>query len=1332
MSIKKQGRQIHKYIEEDLSNSLRHFCDQINNSDADLFVVLAQKAVCLFEILLSQNLLRSDIRTKYITSHSLDFCLSNELKNFKGRVALIDDIMVTGYSISHIANILVHNGVPEENIQIIALVRDTTYQTIQFTDQATNKSEFYCSVEAEDVQCTNLSYQICEALTYYSKPYDSDFPVYKEFKAKTLKTSNWMNPALWTSYETTPVHAPSGVSSWTMFPKELWRDRLWELLGISLDKIVHLKARVYIREYPDGSNNITFVPMALFHEITAPDLSKLYSQLIQQPLEEMTRTCTLRAKMRLLQYYIARCLYIAVSDLMTGLSIRGPSIHDAQILFGRQIAEQIQAQLERISKSSTHIFSFEAKACEIQLLGYTKQRDTFDIQSILKMDDQYAYELTSELLLPFEYWNKTHEFPSRIEIAKKPRHYLKDFKEIEKIRNHLNTGFSLHALQQIIYPAQGYFNSEHLISVFLDRAIDNGLIVPILYEYKAGASKETCICQAYRHGEDLPYGHADKERLLYFLKQLDVYMRDLNGGMAESIAFVTLHKMVALFYQLGLKHGTLFNRFLGFGNDPFLQERFCVHGIVQTIRSNSPFSDAPPFYASAEDENSVNEEPLTKFLVHKLCIEGFIDEEKSIYKRYVIQSDKIDSFVAQKREDGNNSPFGVLSEDVAESIELIARIIASWYVWKYSRGGDKVKDTFKKDITCLTSCADIYLFASAIGTEVHYFKRYWTQNALGILRSIIEGEECSGEEFCNPSTRQAMYSGREKNDYFKSQRALKVIKEVTHFLEEVREYLKYIQTTDDAKLAIDSKMSDAINLWKGSWKGLTASGTPALQEATEQLVKYHYFYSVCYDWLECGGVTSKSDIMIENSDSYQAYVANYPQEANNKLLFFRGLFQDYSKDHSERAKKFVKTIDAKVQKSEKLIDSIIAELAGKSDSYTIQYDSVLLLSISEKDSEVSDQMLRDIWRTLPEDEEKTRLNMIHLSSEDDTCQQYGIFYNEPYAEEDLAPYSIGDWAYSQLLRFYKECLPIAYKGAYTTSAILVPHLPPDAVFFHNLRRNVKKYAANFKTHFVDPLLANLPPVSHVHQLQLVLTPYTTVEQAQNYVRELETLPGFKKHSDLTGLYISEPEDVSKFAKFVVDIQLGNPVSPIVKILYDEHIVGTGFLFRNHGKIVCITCQHLLDGNSNGTFSAQLSNGQVHQLTPLNYTLPSSSLRQAAEEVLVLELKCDTTMPYDGSSAFSVTQCGTPQIGQTYSCRGYPQDLILGHSISIQTKAFLLDGYVQGKSDDVVSAGYSGAGLTGEDAKLYGMHTSHPISDPHTSLFVPAQTIIDIIESVEKA
>lgn len=1326
MSTKKQGLQIHKFVKKDLSNSLRYFCDQINNSDADLFVVLAQKAVCLFQILLSQNLLKNDICTKYITSHALDFCLVNELKHFKGKIALIDDIMVTGYSISHIANILVRSGVPAENIQIIALVRDTTYQTIQFTDLLSCKSKFYCAVETEDLQCTDLSYQICKTLTYYCKPYDSDFPVYQESKAETLKALSWMNPSLWTSYETTPAHAPSGVSSWTMFPKELWKDRLWKLLGISIDKYVHLKVRLYIKEYPDGSNDITFVPMALFHEISAADLIRLYPLLIQHPLEEMTRACTLRAKVRLLQYYIAHCLYIAASDLMIGLSVHGPSINDMQILFGCQIAEQIQVQLKNVKKSSAHISPFEAKACEIDLLGYTKQRNTFDMQSIFKLDDQYAYELTSELLKPFEYWNKTQEFPSRTEIAKKPRHYLNDSEEIEKIRNHLNTGFSLHALQRIIYPAQGYFNSEHLVSVFLDRAIDNGLIVPVLYEYKDGTSKEPCICQAYRHGEDLPYGHADKERLLYFLKQLDVYMRDLNGGLSESIAFVTLHKMVALFYQLGLKRGSLFNRFLGFGNDPFLQERFCVHGIVQTIRNNSPFSDAPPFYASAEDENNVNEEPLTKFLVHKLCVEGFIDEEKSTYKRYIIQTDKIDDFVSQKREDGNNSPFGVLSEDVAENIELIARIIASWYVWKYSSGGDRVKDTFKKDITCLTSCADIYLFASAIGTEVHYFKRYWTQNAKDVLRRIIGGEECSGEEFCNPSTKQAMYSGREKNDFFKSRRVLKVINEVTHFLEEVREYLKNTQTTPEAKLKIDGKMSDAINLWKDSWKGLTVSGTPTLQEATEQLVKYHYFYSVCYEWLECGGATSKSDILIENSDSYQAYAAHYPQEAKNKLDFFKELIKDNSKDHSERAKKFIKTIDVKVRKSEELINSIIEELAGKSDSYTIQYDSVLLLSIAETDVEVSDQMLRDVWKALPENAEKTRFNMIHLFSEDNTYQQYGIFYNDPYAEEDSTPYNMGDWPCRQLFRFYKEFLPIAYKGAYATSAVLVPHLPPDAVFSHNLRRNVEKHAANFKTHFADPLLASLPPVSHVHQIQLVLTPYTTVEQAQNYVRVLETLPGFKKYSDLTSLCISEPEDVSKFAKFVVDIQLGNPVLPIVKILHDEYIVGTGFLFRNQGKIFCITCQHLLDGNSKDTFLAQLSNGQVLPLTPLNYTLLTS--RRAAEEVLILGLKYDVSMPYDGSAAFSMKRWGAPKLGQTYSCLGYPKGLVHGHSLTIQTKAFVLDGYVQGESDSEVSAGYSGAGLIGADSKLYGMHTSHPNENPHSSLFVPAQTIINILTS----
>lgn len=1329
-----QGLQIHKLVSKDLSNSLYHFCDQINNSDADLFVVLAQKAVCLFQILLSQNLLKSSVRTRYVTSHALDFCLNHELKEFKGKIALIDDIMITGYSLANIAATLVRNGIPAENIQIIALARDTAYQAIQFTDLQSGKSKFYCAIETVDPQCTKLSYQICEAMTYYGKPYDSDFPEYKESKAKRFVASKWMNPSLWISYETTPDHAPCGVSTWTMFPTEVLKDRLWEVLGISIDQNVHLKARLYTKEYPDGSCDINFVPMALFHEISAGDLNRLCSFLIQQPLEEAIHNCSLRAKLRLLQYYIAYCLYTAVSGFMTGQPLQCPSLDDLKILFGPHIAKQLQTYLQSGRDAATRILPFDATLCGTELLDYPKHEDKFDIQSILKLDDHHAYELTSELLKPFEYWDKAKEIPSRKEISKKSRHYLLDFAEIKEIRDHLDTGFSLHGLQQVICSAQDYFNSEYLVSVFVDRAIDNGLIVPILYEYEDNAvSKQHCICQAYRHGEDLSYGHADKERLLYFLKCLDTRMQELNGGMPESIAFVTFHKMVALFYQLGLKQGSLFNRFLGFGNDPFLQERFCVHGIVQTIRSNSPFSDDPPFYVSAEDENNANEEPLTKFLVQKLCTEGFIAQEKSWYKRYIIQTDAIDHFVSQMQLDSENAVFGSLSKDVVESIDLIARIIASWYVWKYSHGGEKVKDTFKKDITSLTSCVDIYSFSSAIGTEVHYFKRYWTQNARGVLYRIIGGEECGGDEFINPNAEQALFSGREKNDFFNDNRALIVIDEVTQLLEEVREYLRNAQATHKDKLAADAEMVAAINLWKDSWKSvqtLKDSDKTPLWEDVRQLLKYLYFYSMCYTWLVDSGTTSNVDILLESSDSYQSYKKNFPQEAQSNLALFKELFQE--ENHSERAKIFLKKVNSKVQKSEELIDQVVKKLAGKTDSYTIRYDSVLLLSIGERDIKVSDQMLRDVWNVLPENAEKTRFNMIHLSS-GDNYQQYGVFYNDPYVGKERVHNGMGNQPFNQLLQFYKEFLPIACKGAYSVSAVLVPHLPPNVVFSHNLRRNVEKHAANFKSRFSDPLLASLPSTPYIHQLQLVLTTYTTPDQANAYVQELCNLPGFKKNSDLTALNISEPEDMSKFAEFVVDTQLGNPTSPTVKILYNGSTLGAGFLFHSRGTIFCITCQHLLDGRTTSGFSAQLDNGYSIPLTPLNYKplIPPNTTRLAGEEILILNMKCEITTPCNSSIAFSKERCGNPWPGQTLSCVGYPEGYPRGHSMTIQTQARLGDGYVEGKTDGAVAQGYSGAGLIDQDKKLCGMHACHPEQDPTAPLFVPAQTIIDILTSLQK-
>ena len=68
---------------------------------------------------------------------------------------------------------------------------------------------------------------------------------------------------------------------------------------------------------------------------------------------------------------------------------------------------------------------------------------------------------------------------------------------------------------------------------------------------------------------------------------------------------------------------------------------------------------------------------------------------------------------------------------------------------------------------------------------------------------------------------------------------------------------------------------------------------------------------------------------------------------------------------------------------------------------------------------------------------------------------------------------------------------------------------------------------------------------------------------------------------------------------------------------------------------------------------------------------------------------------------------------------------------IQPQARLEDGYMEGKTDGVVAQGYSGAGLVDQDKKLCGMHACHPGQDPKAPLFVPVQTIIDMLTSLRK-
>lgn len=642
-----------------------------------------------------------------------------------------------------------------------------------------------------------------------------------------------------------------------------------------------------------------------------------------------------------------------------------------------------------------------------------------------------------------------------------------------------------------------------------------------------------------------------------------------------------------------------------------------------------------------------------------------------------------------------------LSKDITDKIDNIAKIIASWYFYDSRRG----KNEFKKDIVAITSCMDIYVFASAIATEVYYFKRYWDENAKTPISLIVQGSEPSIKVFYNHQTTQALHSGAEKHQFYIEKRARQVITEVTQLLSDLEDKHAY-------KLA---------EMWAGWWDNLEDVGNPILTDNVNQLLQHLYFYVLSYNWLNKGGLSYSSAVPLEELAVGDVYKDCFTTVRHSDVQLFTNLNRE--PNISFRARQFKRELSRKIKSSEKLIEKVVNQLAERTASYTVEYSSVLLITIAEKEYRITNQLFRSIWDEWEETIEKTHLNIIRLTIDDEANQRYGVFFEGIDVE-----------AFDVLIKFYKQFHLLACRSAYPTDAVLIPHLPPKVVFRHNLRRNVVKYANQFCNHFCA--LVNMQVISSksVHQLKLLMTSYTTPDQASRYSEKIKaSLPLFKQTEGEKSLDIDEMEDVVGYTTYRVEDsqQRINPLA--AQIMYEKKRIGIGILFRENGKVFCVTCQHILD-NFYTDFEEgklQITMGDSHYIPvrQLNYKyVDKKTIRTARDEVLILEPVLDTIPLFDGSQYFNKSRLIQYNRGEQYSltCYGLPVNYDFGHNIAISPRGYVEHDYIEGISDDDLAGGYSGAGIVDKLGNLFGIHAKHLTRNPKISLAIPAQTISDVL------
>ena len=115
-----------------------------------------------------------------------------------------------------------------------------------------------------------------------------------------------------------------------------------------------------------------------------------------------------------------------------------------------------------------------------------------------------------------------------------------DMSEYQDCIDRLNKGYSLLDLKNLL---NGYSPDVQMsiVSTYLDKAIDNGIAVPITVEDK----KNGTVYRAYRHGEDVQFGQRE-ERLCY--EMFDAFNNKINKTEWQQL---WVEKLMVFFLKIG-------------------------------------------------------------------------------------------------------------------------------------------------------------------------------------------------------------------------------------------------------------------------------------------------------------------------------------------------------------------------------------------------------------------------------------------------------------------------------------------------------------------------------------------------------------------------------------------------------------------------------------------------------------------------------------------------------------------------------------------------------------------------------------------------------------
>lgn len=535
------GEYILNYLfDYNMCQSINNFSRIICSLTADVFMVMSRKAACFITFLKRHGRISFD--GKLVTDRILDF--DTAWLNDKS-IILIDDVIVSGTTLYSVIEKL--NKAKVRSIKVYVLGVNEAFfdpSILEYMDSS-GKIQNYLQapyIPLSDAACMRACSNIVSAFALDLLPYDVDFPKHEFISISSNQYDRLLSCSDWYSYDvSSDLQAENNIKNVTMIPSERINAEFDEEVGISVSKLGFFKIRLF--SCPNAKNTkytINAVPYFLFNAIILEDILAIFNCWFP---EISTKVESNVAKVRVLQYVLAEKLFKLWSKSLSTIIPKKitPKLDISELFLAfpeeiyPSILNAIHFSMQYDRPLATFIYPeriiFEGNAFKSKIITREDQKDNMAV-------------LQTKLVEPFTslYFNK--EKQSRQIVLE---HGKKAFKmpEYQNIIDRLRHGYSYLTLIQLLDEYPDIYDKETTVSLFIDEAIDAGIIVPIIAE-EVSFLGNTVYFRAYRHGEDVPFGEL-QEKLCALL--LSAYAKEGGNNILTKLR---IEKMLVLFTRIGL------------------------------------------------------------------------------------------------------------------------------------------------------------------------------------------------------------------------------------------------------------------------------------------------------------------------------------------------------------------------------------------------------------------------------------------------------------------------------------------------------------------------------------------------------------------------------------------------------------------------------------------------------------------------------------------------------------------------------------------------------------------------------------------------------------